>query len=160
VLDPACGSGSFLLGAYSRLIRHYEDYDTAHPTVDSRSHVADEHGVRRLTAEAKAGLLLHSIFGVDVDPAAVEVTAMSLYLKSLESESPEFLRTQMRFGYALLPSLESNLRVGNSLVSTDFYAQGALARRTSTRSTASARSSGTARRWGSGRSSPRAASTP
>lgn len=36
ILDPACGSGSFLLGAYSRLIRHCEDYYTAHPTVDSR----------------------------------------------------------------------------------------------------------------------------
>lgn len=126
VLDPACGSGSFLLGAYARLIRHYEDYYTAHPTVDSRSHAADDQGVRRLTAEAKAELLRNSIFGVDVDPAAVEVTTMSLYLKSLESDSPALLRMQMRFGYALLPSLYSNIRVGNSLVSTDFYAQTAL----------------------------------
>lgn len=51
---------------------------------------------------------------------------MSLYLKSLEAESPALVRTQMRFGHALLPSLRDNIRVGNSLVSTDFYAQSAM----------------------------------
>jgi len=55
----------------------------------------------------------------------VEVTTLSLYLRSLESDSPAFLRRQMRFGHALLPSLYSNIRVGNSVVSTDFYAQAA-----------------------------------
>ena len=123
VLDPACGSGSFLLGAFGRLIQHFENYYTEHPKVDSRSHVEDEQGIRRLTTEAKSQLLTNSIFGVDVDPSAVEVTTMSLYLKSLESDSPEFLRTQMRLSGAVLPSLGENIRCGNSLVSTDYYSQ-------------------------------------
>ena len=127
VLDPACGSGSFLLGAFSRLIRHFEEYYTAHPTVDRREHLEDAQGVRRLTADAKAKLLRNSIFGVDVDPAAAEVTTMSLYLKSLESDAPEYVRTQMSLSGAILPSLADNVRVGNSLVSTDFYAQAQLA---------------------------------
>lgn len=76
-----------------------------------------------MTAEGKARLLRRCIFGVDVDPAAVEVTQLSLYLRSLETDAPELLRTQMRFGAALLPSLEANIRCGNSLVGTDFYAQ-------------------------------------
>jgi hypothetical protein len=126
VLDPACGSGSFLLGAFSALIRHFEDYYTQHPTVDRREHLQDAQGVRRLTADAKAKLLRNSIFGVDVDPAAVEVTTMSLYLKSLESDAPEYVRTQMSLSGAILPSLGENIRVGNSLVSTDFYAQAEL----------------------------------
>lgn len=76
-----------------------------------------------MTAEGKARLLRRCVFGVDVDPAAVEVTQLSLYLRSLETDAPELLRTQMRFGAALLPSLEANIRCGNSLVGTDFYAQ-------------------------------------
>jgi hypothetical protein len=123
VLDPACGSGSFLLGAFSRLIRHFEEYYTEHPTMDRREHLEDAQGVRRLTADSKAKLLQNSIFGVDVDPAAAEVTTMSLYLKSLESDAPEYVRTQMSLSGAILPSLAENIRVGNSLVSTDFYAQ-------------------------------------
>jgi Eco57I restriction-modification methylase len=123
VLDPACGSGSFLLGAFTRLIQHFERYYTEHPTVDRRLHFTDEQGFERLTAAAKASLLRNSIFGVDVDPAAVEVTTMSLYLKSLESDAPEYVRTQMSLSGAILPSLAENIRVGNSLVSTDFYAQ-------------------------------------
>jgi hypothetical protein len=101
VLDPACGSGSFLLGAFSRLITHFEDYYTEHPTVDRREHLQDAQGVRRLTADAKAKLMRNSIFGVDVDPAAVEVTTMSLYLKSLESDAPEYVRTQMSLSGAM-----------------------------------------------------------
>jgi hypothetical protein len=123
VLDPACGSGSFLLAAYGRLTHHYEDYYSVHPTVDRRLHTDADGGRRRLTSEGKARVLRNHIFGVDVDPAAVGVTMMSLYLKSLEAESAEYLHAQMQLGGAILPSLESNLRVGNSLVSTDFYAQ-------------------------------------
>lgn len=123
VLDLACGSGSFLLGAYDRLIRHFEEYYTSNPTVDRRFHFTDEQGVERLTAAAKAKLLRNSIFGVDVDPAAVEVTTMSLYLKSLEGGSPELVRGQMQLTGAILPSLVENIRCGNSLVSTDYYVQ-------------------------------------
>ena len=82
--------------------------------------------MRRLTADAKAKLLRNSILGVDVDPAAAEVTTMSLYLKSLESDAPEYVRTQMSLSGAILPSLSENIRVGNSLVSTDFYSQAEL----------------------------------
>jgi hypothetical protein len=123
VLDPACGSGSFLLGAYARLIRHFEEYYTAHPTVERRLHFEDAHGTQRLTTAAKAQLLRNSIFGVDVDPAAVEVTTMSLYLKSLESDEPAYVRSQMQLAGAILPSLTGNIRCGNSLVSTDYYQQ-------------------------------------
>ena len=123
VLDPACGSGSFLLGAYARLIRHFEEYYTAHPTVDRRLHFEDAQGVRRLTTAAKGQLLRDSIFGVDVDPAAVEVTTMSLYLKSLESDAPEYVRSQIQLTGAILPALNENIRCGNSLVSTDYYQQ-------------------------------------
>jgi len=126
VLDPACGSGSFLLGAYARLIRHHEEYYTAHPTVDRKLHFKDERGLERLTTAAKTLLLRNSIYGVDVDPAAVEVTTMSLYLKSLESDAPEYVRSQMQLTGAILPNLTENIRCGNSLVSTDYYQQAEL----------------------------------
>lgn len=121
VLDPACGSGSFLLGAYDRLIRHFEEYYTSNPTVERKLHYPDEQGVERLTTQAKAQLLRNSIFGVDVDPAAVEVTTMSLYLKSLERGGHELLLGQTQLTGAILPSLKNNILCGNSLVGTDYY---------------------------------------
>jgi type I restriction-modification system DNA methylase subunit len=126
VLDPACGSGSFLLAVFERLVRHCEHYYTAHPTVERQQHLEDEQGLRRLTSAAKAKLLKNCIYGVDVDPAAVEVTTMSLYLKSLESDAPEHIRSQMQFTGAILPLLTDNIKCGNSLVSTDFYQQTGL----------------------------------
>jgi len=65
--------------------------------------------------------LRNNIFGVDVDPQAVEVTKLSLLLKVLEGESEQTLNTTLRlFQERALPDLGENIKCGNSLIGPDF----------------------------------------
>jgi hypothetical protein len=93
MLDPACGSGSFLLGAYQYLLeyhrRWYEENDPA-KHAGGRKPVLFQGpgGGWRLTTAEKKRILLNNIYGVDIDRQAVEVTKLSLLLKVLEGENP------------------------------------------------------------------------
>jgi len=65
---------------------------------------------------------LANIFGVDIDPQAVEVTKLSLLLKVLEGENAETLERQLAlFHERALPDLAANVKCGNSLIGPDFY---------------------------------------
>ena len=123
VVDPACGSGSFLLGAYQYLLNWHLNYYLTH---DPESHirgknppiVATEGGEYRLTTEEKKRILTASIYGVDIDAQAVEVTKLSLLLKLLEGETG-----QLTLGFdRVLPDLGNNIRCGNSLIGWDYFA--------------------------------------
>jgi adenine-specific DNA-methyltransferase len=60
--------------------------------------------------------LKNNLFGVDIDPQAVEITMMSVYLKALEGE-----RSALPPKQHVLPELKYNVMCGNSLVGSDFY---------------------------------------
>jgi hypothetical protein len=78
-----------------------------------------------LTTAEKKRILLNNIFGVDIDPQAVEVTKLSLLLKVLEHESRESIDQQVKLGLeGMLPNLEGNVKCGNSLIGPDFYGAG------------------------------------
>ncbi|MFH1610245.1 MAG: type I restriction endonuclease, partial [Candidatus Bipolaricaulota bacterium] len=169
ILDPACGSGSFLLGAYQYLLDWYRDryaedgpekhatgrnprlYRIASPSSSlhrggDSSHVpfpqAEEgsssvpsppggrgegeggrsEGAWRLTTGERKRILLTHIYGVDIDPQAVEVTKLSLLLKVLEGETDETLGAFLRlFQERSLPDLGANIKCGNSLIGPDFW---------------------------------------
>ncbi len=125
-LDPACGSGSFLVGAYTFFLDSYLSHYTGEKNLKKslKSGVIYESGVNtyRLSIEEKQRILLANIFGVDIDPIAVEVTKLSLYLKLLEHETEE--SREMLFKHSdlkMLPNLDENIRCGNSLIESDFY---------------------------------------
>lgn len=127
VVDPACGSGSFLIGAYQYLLdwhlaRYVEEGAEKHSKGKAaRIHPA-AHGEWRLTTAEKKRILLDHIYGVDIDTQAVEVTKLSLLLKVLEGESGESLNSQMKlFRERVLPDLDRNIQCGNSLIGPDFY---------------------------------------
>ncbi len=66
--------------------------------------------------------MLNNIYGVDIDPQAVEVTKLSLLLKVLEGENAETLGKSLRlFHERALPDLGDNIKCGNSLIGPDFY---------------------------------------
>jgi hypothetical protein len=117
ILDPACGSGSFLIGAYQYLLNWYRDrYMEEGAQKHKNEIVHDAVGNWRLTLSEKKKILTRHIFGVDIDSQAVEVTKLSLLLKVLETE------TQLRlFHERALPDLGSNIQCGNSLIGQDFY---------------------------------------
>jgi len=127
ILDPACGSGSFLLGAYQYLLDYHRDW---HEKDGSGKHTQEIYqgygGQWHLTTREKKRILLNNIYGVDIDPQAVEVTKLSLLLKVMEGENQDTLERQMKlFRERALPDLGSNIKCGNSLIGPDFYSVGA-----------------------------------
>jgi hypothetical protein len=172
ILDPACGSGSFLIGAYQYLLDWHRDWYVQHlvPLMDAGEKMASPKiqrllppaptqnfdipeaterkkgfkgkrrsasssmnavampifmagdGEWRLNTAEKKRILLCNIYGVDIDPQAVEVTKLSLHLKVLEGESEQSVSAQLTlFQERALPDLGNNIKCGNSLIGPDFY---------------------------------------
>jgi type I restriction-modification system DNA methylase subunit len=125
ILDPACGSGAFLIEAYQFMLDWYrEQYIIQGIERHCRGKQAALYqsagGDWRLTIAERRRILLSHIFGVDIDNRAVEVTKLALLLKVLEGESSDAIASQMSlFQVRALPDLGSNIRSGNSLVGTD-----------------------------------------
>jgi type I restriction-modification system DNA methylase subunit len=127
ILDPACGSGSFLIGAYQHVLDWYlKSYLAEGADKHAKGKAArlfqGVGGAWRLTTNERKRILLDHIYGVDIDAQAVEVTKLSLLLKVLEGESDQTLNAQMKlFHERVLPDLAHNIQCGNSLIGPDFY---------------------------------------
>ena len=127
VLDPACGSGSFLIGAYQYLLDwHLTWYSENDPEKYAKGRSPRLYQGKaqdwRLTTDERKRILLTHIYGVDIDAQAVEVTKLSLLLKMLEGENNDSLNAQSAlFQERVLPDLETNIKSGNSLIGSDFY---------------------------------------
>ncbi|MFZ5882490.1 MAG: DNA methyltransferase, partial [Chloroflexota bacterium] len=138
IVDPACGSGTFLLGAYQFLLdwhlNWYVNNDPEKwvkqkaltpsvpafgrtPPPNSQNLGEAGRGSYRLTIAKKKEILLNNIFGVDIDPQAVEVTKLSLLLKALEGVSGQLDLGMER----VLPDLGNNIKCGNSLIGWDYF---------------------------------------
>ncbi|MCK6584864.1 MAG: Eco57I restriction-modification methylase domain-containing protein, partial [Anaerolineales bacterium] len=135
IVDPACGSGTFLLGAYQFLLdwhlNWYSNDDVEKwvkakaitPTVlrtpppNSQNLGEAGRGSYRLTTSKKKEILLNHIYGVDIDAQAVEVTKLSLLLKVLENASGQLDLGMER----VLPDLGNNIKCGNSLIGWDYF---------------------------------------
>jgi hypothetical protein len=101
VIDPACGSGAFLIVALRYLQREFElaaDYALATKAISKRPS----------EAEITEMILVNNLFGVDINPASVEITRLSLWLHTAQANKP-------------LSSLDSHIACGNSLIDSRFY---------------------------------------
>jgi type I restriction-modification system DNA methylase subunit/predicted type IV restriction endonuclease len=124
IVDPACGSGSFLIGAYEYLLDWHRDrYVEDGPEKHHKRLYEGPGGQWLLTIDEKKRILVNNIHGVDIDPQAVEVTKLSLLLKVLEGETDESITRQLSLFAAerALPDLDANIKCGNSLIGPDFY---------------------------------------
>lgn len=127
IVDPACGSGSFLIGAYQFLLNWHKDYynklkiENVELKIKGRKEdVLTPTG--ELTTTEKKRILLNNIYGVDLDSNAVEVTKLSLLLKCMEGETKETIEAQAKlFHDRILPTLDNNIKSGNSLIDLDYY---------------------------------------
>lgn len=141
VLDPACGSGSFLVASYRHLLDWYLAQYIADPqkylpeprplrgarrgTTGARSTATprllrNHKGDLALTAAERKRILLSHIHGVDIDEQAVEVAKLSLLLTFMEDEEPtDASVTLTGFKERILPDLDENIRCGNSLIGPD-----------------------------------------
>jgi len=127
IVDPSCGSGSFLLGAYQYLLDyHLIWYQNHEPTEHSKKkHPPVYLGSMnewRLTTYEKKRILLNNIYGVDIDRQAVEVSKLSLLLQVLEGETDESLGQQLSLWQErALPDLGNNIKCGNSLIGPEYF---------------------------------------
>lgn len=100
VLDPACGSGIFLVKAFQRLVHRWKK---ANPD-------------KAIRAEILRQLLERNIFGIDKDPHAVRVACFSLYLAMCDEIEPRHYWTQIAF-----PTMRER-----RLICSDFFEEGRL----------------------------------
>lgn len=95
VIDPACGSGSFLIRVFDEFLKHYKRIKDS-PLFEF---------------EVRKRILQKNIYGIDLDERAIEITKLNLLVKALENSSHLDLS-----GRKILPNLKLNIRCGNSLV--------------------------------------------
>ncbi|NLY00619.1 MAG: N-6 DNA methylase [Rhodopirellula sp.] len=126
ILDPACGSGYFLIAAYRYLLDWHRDWYVAdgaerHARGAAPPLYRGVDGQWRLAAMHRERILMDSIFGVDIDPHAVEITKLSLVLQLHENQSddPDAKQACPRLPRPL-PNLAGNIKCGDAIVGSDF----------------------------------------
>ena len=120
VLDFACGSGIFLIEAFDYLEEQLIECYKKNPNQKFSKFFFEKDEEITLTLEGKRHILSNSIFGIDIDPEAVEVAKMSLSLKVIDSfEFFENYQELGMFGQQILNSVGDNIKCGNTLVSSD-----------------------------------------
>ncbi len=123
ILDPACGSGSFLIGAYSYLLDYHQKWYSSNKT--DKNYKADwyksKDGEIKVRLDKRSDILRNNIFGVDIDKEATEVSIMSLYLKMLDDGFDKGERDLFFVKGSVLPDMVDNIKCGNSLIGTDYF---------------------------------------
>jgi hypothetical protein len=97
VLDPACGSGAFLVAAFDALAAEYLR------TTERLAALGET-----VTIDVFDEILSRNIYGVDLNPESVEITRLSLWLKTARRKHK-------------LQALERTIRAGDSLIESDNY---------------------------------------
>lgn len=99
VLDPACGSGSFLIKAFDIIKEWYEEYNNR---LKAKGNNLDVHF--QVVNDISRKILTENLFGVDIDSQAAEIASVNLMLKALKR------------GEKLPQIMGQNIKVGNSLI--------------------------------------------
>lgn len=125
VADICCGAGNFLLSAFefmSNVMVEKLEAEDKHAAISAGKLIAEKTPeTYRLSYEQKRELLNTSIFGVDIDPMAVEVTKFSLLIKLLEDTDVNELKAFENNSHeTILPNLSNNVKCGNSLVDSSY----------------------------------------
>ncbi len=94
VCDPACGSGHFLVAAAHRIAKRL-----------AAARTGDEEPSPEATRAALRDVIGHCVYGVDVNPMAVELCKVSLWMEALDPGRP-------------LSFLDAHIKCGNSLLGT------------------------------------------
>lgn len=104
VIDPACGSGAFLISAFRKLL---QERMSVAAMMQERA-LKDDQGIGDDESKIVTDILKENLFGVDLNPASVEIAKLALWLHTARVRSP-------------LSSLDGHLVCGNSLVASDIW---------------------------------------
>ena len=100
ILDPAVGSGAFLVQAFQMIQKAYGN---------------------DLDFETKKKILTTQLYGIDVDHNALQITAFSLYLALLKTEDPDFIREEIKRAHPILPSLIGGTLISGNTILEDLF---------------------------------------
>ena len=101
IVDPACGSGAFLITALRFLMDEWHSIIALRLDVTGKGFKYDDNTLIK-------DILKSNIYGVDINPASVEITRLALWLHTASGDKP-------------LSSLDHTIRDGNSLIGPDFF---------------------------------------
>lgn len=122
IADICCGSGTFLLSVFDYLLHFREAYYLSLDNVDDDYFTETNDNQLRLSLREKHKILIDNIFGVDINPYAVEVAHFSLLLRLIENENAVSIQSFLdSTGEKVLPSLEDNVKCGNSLLDDNYF---------------------------------------
>lgn len=102
IVDPACGSGVFLIMAFDFLKAELAQVNTKLAELEGK-------GMAGSLLDPDSEILTHNLFGVDVNSESVEIAKLSLWIKTARRGK-------------VLDTLDANLRVGDSLIEDSSYA--------------------------------------
>lgn len=125
IADICCGAGNFLLSAYEYTVNYCLDWYINNGLEDALRGgyliVVPGEDSYRLSYVTRRNILLNNIWGVDIDPLAVEVTKFSLFIKLLEDSNIEEIGAFVQNSSAcILPQMDENIKNGNSLVGPEY----------------------------------------
>lgn len=101
ILDPAAGSGHFLLYSFDLLLAIYEESwarQEAAPTwsVSGKSLHDDYPALSELRRAAPSLILCHNLYGIDIDLRATQIAGLALWLRAQRAYQEQGLKTQER----------------------------------------------------------------
>lgn len=102
VVDPACGSGAFLITVLRYLVEAW------HEVQGLRRQITKGRAEKDSDDALIADILKSNVYGVDINSASVEISRLALWLHTARGDQP-------------LSSLDENIREGNSLIGDEFY---------------------------------------
>ena len=116
IADPACGSGAFPLGILNEIVRarniltFYINMIEILKEKDERNYWSrlDKKQKSRTPYELKLYAIQNSLYGVDIEPSAIDITKLRLWLSILVDSTNNDVRP--------LPNLDFNFMIGNSLI--------------------------------------------
>lgn len=101
IVDPACGSGAFLIQALQFLLLQHEIVSAERKRIEGQESVLEQDQLIR-------DILTKNLYGVDLSPESVEITQLALWLNTARKDRP-------------LSSLGHHIREGNSLIGPEFH---------------------------------------
>ena len=119
VLDPACGSGSFLIETFKMITLHYSRYNIALYEACKGAKLHEQKVAEYEVDKIGERTLLENIYGVDIDTKAVELTKLNLWLHHIDLNRTRYYYSGGATKRKLLPPLDLSIQCGNSMVCHD-----------------------------------------
>lgn len=122
IADICCGSGTFLLSVFDYILDFREAYYLEQEELEDDCLTELSEGQFSLSLSKKHTILIDNIFGVDINPYAVEVAHFSLLLRLIENENAVSIQGFLdSTGEKILPNLDDNIKCGNSLLDDNYF---------------------------------------